>query len=131
MAYTEVRENGIDIDRPALMFDYEYCTGCHSCEVTCKMRLGLPEGSWGIKLLEYGPVELGDGRWELVNIPYPTMLCDLCQDRIAQGKLPECVHNCPAACIQYGTVAELTEQVAYKSMRNLFVPYQSRLHIFG
>lgn len=126
MSYTEASENGVDLNRPALMFDYEYCTGCHSCEVTCKRRLDLPEGQWGIKLLQYGPVEIKPDLWEYVNVPYPTMLCNLCGDRIEAEKLPECVHNCPAACIQYGTVGELAEQVAYKPMRVLYVPHSSR-----
>ena len=28
-----------------LFINYEYCTGCHTCEVACKKALGLPEGS--------------------------------------------------------------------------------------
>lgn len=24
-----------------LLIDYDYCTGCHSCETACKMELGL------------------------------------------------------------------------------------------
>lgn len=126
MAYTEASENGIDLNRPALMIDYEFCTGCHSCEVSCKREHDLPEGQWGIKLLDYGPTQLTDTLWETIFIPYPTLLCDLCQTRVKDGKLPSCVHNCPAACMQYGTVAELSEQVAYKPMRVLFVPAQSK-----
>lgn len=126
MAYTNAAENGINLDRPALMIDYEYCTGCHSCEVTCKRELGLEEGEWGIRLLEYGPVQVDDDTWEQIYIPYATMRCTLCQDRVADGKLPACVHNCPAACMQYGTVAELSEMVAYKPMRILIVPFQSK-----
>lgn len=126
MSYTEASENGINLQRPALMIDYEFCTGCHSCEVTCKHELGLQEGEWGIKLLPYGPVEIGNDEWENVLIPYPTMRCNLCQDRVADGKLPACVHNCPAACMQYGTVEELAAMVAYKPMRVLFVPRQSK-----
>ena len=35
-----------------LLIDYEYCTGCYSCEVACKNELKLPHGKWGIKLLK-------------------------------------------------------------------------------
>ncbi len=28
-----------------ILINYEYCTGCHSCEVACKKRLGSPKGS--------------------------------------------------------------------------------------
>lgn len=122
MAYTNVQKNGIDTNRPALLIDYEFCTGCHACEVSCKRELELEEGQWGIRLFEYGPVQLDTDLWEQVWLPYPTMLCDLCQRRVGLGKLPSCVHNCPAACMQYGTVEELAQHVAYKPMRVLFVP---------
>ena len=39
----------------AILINYEYCTGCHSCEVACKKELGLPKGEFGIKLTETGP----------------------------------------------------------------------------
>lgn len=27
-----------------LMIDYEYCTGCQSCELACKNEHGFPRG---------------------------------------------------------------------------------------
>ena len=39
-----------------ILINYEYCTGCHSCEVACKKRLGLPEGEFGIKAHPDGPL---------------------------------------------------------------------------
>ena len=38
-----------------ILINYEYCTGCHSCEVACKKHLELPKGEFGIKLTEVGP----------------------------------------------------------------------------
>ncbi|HCF70666.1 MAG TPA: oxidoreductase, partial [Syntrophomonas sp.] len=38
------------MSRNGLLIDYEYCTGCHSCEVACKKELELPKGKFGIKL---------------------------------------------------------------------------------
>ncbi|HJF61965.1 MAG TPA: 4Fe-4S binding protein, partial [Gordonibacter urolithinfaciens] len=40
------------------MIDYEFCTGCHACEVACKKHLGLPAGQHGIRVLQDGPREL-------------------------------------------------------------------------
>ena len=43
-----------------LLIDYEYCSGCHACEVACKKRLGLPEGEFGIcqaGVMVYGTLE--------------------------------------------------------------------------
>lgn len=31
-----------------LLVQYEFCTGCHTCEIACKKHHDLPEGQWGI-----------------------------------------------------------------------------------
>ena len=66
----------------ALLIDYEYCTGCHACEVSCKKEKDLARGQWGIKILTDGPRELPDDKWEFNNIPMPTSLCDLGAERL-------------------------------------------------
>ena len=38
-----------------LLIDYEYCTGCQSCEVSCKEEHGYPVGKWGIRVVDEGP----------------------------------------------------------------------------
>ena len=106
----------------ALLIDYEYCTGCHACEVSCKKEKDLARGQWGIKILTDGPRELPDDKWEFNNIPMPTSLCDLCAERLESGKDPSCVHNCPAKCMQFGTVEEMSNEVAKKGNRVIFVP---------
>ena len=60
-----------------LMIDYEYCSGCHACEVACKKEHDMPKGDFGIRLVTMGPFETSDGKWEFNNIPVPTHLCDL------------------------------------------------------
>ena len=51
-----------------ILVNYEYCTGCHSCEVACKKILNLPEGEFGIKLTEILPHayegKSGTEKWE-------------------------------------------------------------------
>lgn len=106
----------------ALLIDYEYCTGCHACEVSCKKEKNLARGQWGIKILTDGPRELPDDKWEFNNIPMPTSLCDLCAERLESGKDLSCVHNCPANCMQFGTVEEMSKEVAKKGNRVIFVP---------
>ena len=68
-----------------LLIDYEYCSGCQSCEVTCKEEHNYPVGKWGIKVLEEGPWEIEDGSgvFNYNYIPVPTDLCDLCAERVA------------------------------------------------
>ena len=69
----------------ALLIDYEYCTGCHACEVACKKVLNLSEGQYGIKVVQDGPRQKPNGKWELNYLPIPTELCDFCSDRIEAG----------------------------------------------
>ena len=105
-----------------LMIDYEFCTGCHSCEVACKKELELPKGQYGIKLLQDGPRELGNNKWEFKYLPMPTSLCNLCEHRLKEGQPPSCVHHCQASVMYFGTVDELAEKMKEKGMVTMFVP---------
>ena len=95
-----------------LLIDYEFCTGCHACEVACKVEKGLAEGEFGIKLAEIGPWKLdGTKKWEWDFLPMPTQRCDLCQERIDAGKVPSCVHHCQSLAMEFGTIEELAKKV--------------------
>lgn len=109
--------------RMGILIDYEFCTGCHTCEVSCKMEHKLPEGEWGIKLAQLGPWEIsGTDRWQYDFIPCPTNQCNLCAERTAKNKLPSCVHNCQSAVMKYGPVEELAAIMAGKGKTVLFAP---------
>ena len=107
-----------------LLIDYEWCTGCQSCEVTCKEEHGYPVGKWGMKVLEEGPWEIEDGSgiFNYNFIPVPTDLCDLCAERTGKGREPMCVHHCLANVITYGPVEELAKKAAAKTKQVLWVP---------
>ncbi|WP_314039444.1 hypothetical protein [Slackia exigua] len=47
----------------ALYLNYEYCSGCHSCELACRNELGLDLGQWGIKVHEDGPYKNAEDDW--------------------------------------------------------------------
>lgn len=95
----------------ALVIDYKYCTGCHTCEVACRKEKNLPIDEWGIKLTEHGPAKLG-GEWMWNYVPVPSSLCDLCEERIAEGKKPACVHHCLADCMRVAPVEEAPSVMA-------------------
>lgn len=91
-----------------ILINYDYCTGCHSCEVACKKELGLPKGEFGIKLAETGPFEYSSKegsspkeRWEWTWLPVVTKACDMCAERTEAGKMPMCVQHCQAWCMYY------------------------------
>ncbi|MDR2672969.1 MAG: hypothetical protein LBC35_06810 [Coriobacteriales bacterium] len=97
-----------------LLFDYKYCSNCHTCEVACKYHLKTDLAKKpGIVVLEKGPYHLDEDdpdAWDWDYIPVPTALCDLCADRLDAGKKPSCVHHCLAFCIEYGPIDELAKR---------------------
>lgn len=107
-----------------LLIDYEWCTGCHSCEVACKEEHDLPVGEWGIRVFDDGPWQIGDDphAWNWNKIPVPTTLCDLCADRLARKREPACVHHCLAQVMKFGTIEELAKELEEKPQQVLFAP---------
>jgi anaerobic dimethyl sulfoxide reductase subunit B (iron-sulfur subunit) len=108
--------------RNGLLIDYEFCTGCQSCEVACKAEHDYPVGKWGIRVLDDGPWQIDEKNWNWNKIPVPTKLCDLCEDRIASGKKPTCVHHCLAAVMKFGPIDDLLADLNAKPNQALFVP---------
>jgi len=105
-----------------LLIDYEHCTGCQSCVVSCKEEHGYPVGKWGIRVHDDGPWNIEGDKFNFNRIPIPTDLCDLCAKRAAAGREPICVHHCLANVMTYGTVSDLAEKLAGKPKQVLWVP---------
>lgn len=108
--------------RYGLLIDYEFCTGCHTCEIVCKETHGLPVGRWGIKLCLIGPMPRTGDKWTFDFIPVPTDLCDLCQERVQGGLQPACVRHCQAGIMKFGTIEELARYMEVKPRTVLFAP---------
>ena len=104
-----------------LLIDYDFCTGCHSCEVACQQEHDFPAGKCGITVTEY----IMPGRKQSLSIdyvPFPTDWCDLCTQRTQGGENPACVKHCQAKCMAYGTLAELVQQMNNRRKTVLFRP---------
>ncbi|WP_172135617.1 4Fe-4S dicluster domain-containing protein [Adlercreutzia sp. ZJ473] len=95
--------------RQVIVVDYEFCSGCHSCEIACQQEHGLGPDKFGIKLTQIGPDQLSETRWQYEFLPIPTDRCDRCAERQAAGKLPTCVQHCQAGCLYIGAQEEFTE----------------------
>lgn len=109
-----------------LLISYDFCTGCHSCEIACKKHLGLEEGEYGIVINEIGPIKNASGRnkgkWEWTYAPALTKECTLCADRTEQGKMPMCVQHCQAWCMAYGDIDDLKKKIDPNSRYAFLTP---------
>lgn len=102
----------MDKGKYGLFIDYEFCSGCKACVTACKMEHNYAPEDFGIVLMQDGPRECTDGKWEYTYLPMPTHLCDLCAERVEAGKLPSCVHHCQNAVMVYSTVEDLAKRAA-------------------
>lgn len=104
-----------------LLIDYEYCTGCHTCQVACAQENNWPAGMGGIRVNEIVQT-LPKGKHYLTYLPFPTELCFLCKPRTKKGLLPACVSQCMAGCMTYGAVEDLAKEMTKKARMVLWVP---------
>lgn len=74
-----------DQDGVVFVADPESCSGCESCVETCP----------------YGAIKVVNG--DSVTI----LKCDLCLDRLDEGKPPACVSACPTAALEVGPMEVL------------------------
>lgn len=104
-----------------LLIDYEYCTGCHTCQVACAQEYNWPAGMGGIRVTEIVQ-SLPKDKYYLTYLPFPTELCVLCAKRTRKNLKPACAQHCMASVITYGRVDKLAEQMTQKSRMVLWVP---------
>ncbi|MFV0592404.1 MAG: 4Fe-4S dicluster domain-containing protein [Draconibacterium sp.] len=83
------------------------CMGCRYCMVSCP---------FDVPKFEY-------------NSPNPKITkCDMCFERLEEGKLPACVENCPGEALVFGTRRELIAEAHRRIAEN---PDQYYNHIYG
>ncbi|MEZ5083626.1 MAG: 4Fe-4S dicluster domain-containing protein [Bacteroidales bacterium] len=85
----------------------EKCMGCRYCMVSC-------------------PFDAPKFEYHSAN-PKITK-CDMCFDRLQEGKMPACVENCPAEAIVFGTRRELIKEARQRIHDNPDVYVD---HIYG
>lgn len=97
--------------KQVFVIDYEYCTGCHTCEIACQQEHGLEPDQFGIKISQIGPDQIDDRTWQYEFLPIPTDRCDKCAERQDEGKLPSCQQHCQAGCIYIGQLSDLESKL--------------------
>jgi Fe-S-cluster-containing dehydrogenase component len=106
--------------RNGLLIEYDYCTGCHACEVACKQEHNFSDGRCGIRVDEL--VTMGPDKVHVDYIPITTRFCDLCAERTARGDQPACVKHCQAICMMYGPVNKLAKELEKRPRSLIFAP---------
>jgi Fe-S-cluster-containing dehydrogenase component len=109
------------MSRNGLLIEYEYCTGCHACEVACKQEHNFSDGMVGIRVDELVTVGPED-KVHVDYAPFTTRFCDLCADRTKRGEQPACVKHCKAICMTYGPITELVKSMEAKPRSVIFAP---------
>jgi Fe-S-cluster-containing dehydrogenase component len=104
-----------------LLIDYEYCTGCYTCQVACAQEYQWPAGMAGIQVLEVVQNQPRNKTY-LTYLPFPTELCILCAPRTKKGLQPTCVQHCMAGCMKYGRLEELAKELGKKPRMVLWSP---------
>jgi Fe-S-cluster-containing dehydrogenase component len=77
------REYGI------VTYDVDLCIGCRYCQVACPF--GIPKFEWS-------------------KVAPRMVKCELCNHRIAEGKIPACAEVCPRGAVIYGKRADLLRE---------------------
>jgi Fe-S-cluster-containing dehydrogenase component len=103
-----------------LLIQYDWCTGCHACEVACKQEHNFPPGMVGIKVDEV--VSTSPDKVYVDFTAFTTRFCDLCAERTRRGEEPACVKHCQATCSMYGTVAKLAKEQEKQPRSALYSP---------
>ena len=98
----------------AMLIDYEYCTGCRSCEVACKQEYQRPAGrAGGVEVKEFVH-RLPNDRLFITYIPTFTRACVFCAGRVKQGMAPSCVKHCMANVLTFGKLEDMQQQIPEK-----------------
>jgi Fe-S-cluster-containing dehydrogenase component len=104
-----------------LLIDYEFCTGCHTCEVACAQEYKHKPGVRGMKVFEVEQ-KLPNGDAYLTYFPFPTKACILCPHLTKKGLEPACVKHCMAACMKFGRLSDLAKELGKKPQMVLWSP---------
>lgn len=91
--------------------DADKCVGCRACMMACPYNNRYFNGERAWYFGEAGPTPYETARSERHQTGV-VMKCNFCQPRLAEGKLPACVANCPASARYFGDLDDPTSNVS-------------------
>ena len=94
----------------SMIVNYEYCSNCRTCEISCRKEKDIPLEAWGIKVQQIGPVRFGDAvEWDY--LPVPSSLCDMCAERVEAGQKAACELHCLANVIEIVPLEQVSRRM--------------------
>ena len=90
-----------------VVVDQRKCTGCRSCVTACPFHVP-----------QYGQTGI-------------MQKCDMCLERLDQGKQPLCVATCPGEALKFGTIEDLIKMSATQLPERLSAPTVPSFYISG
>ncbi len=91
-----------------IMIDLERCVGCWTCSMACKVGNGLDDDVFRLTVRTLGSgtgIDRPAGVYPELTMgwqPVYNKSCVFCAPRVAEGKEPYCVYNCPTAALAFG-----------------------------
>ncbi len=97
-----------------MLIDYDYCTGCKTCEVACKQEYKRPAGKiGGVEVKEFIH-NLPNDKLYITYIPNFTKACVFCAGRVKKGLEPACVKHCMANILTFGKLDDIVKDIPQK-----------------
>ncbi|MBI2252926.1 MAG: 4Fe-4S binding protein [Armatimonadetes bacterium] len=87
----------------AVILEKEKCIGCKMCILVCP----------------FGVIKLDREGKAIIK-------CDLCIERLKEGKLPACVSSCPTKTLEFKEIEEFTKNVKEKALEKIISAFQDR-----
>lgn len=97
-----------------MLIDYDYCTGCRTCEIACKQEYKHPAGKTGGVQVQEMIHTLASGKLYITYMPFFTKTCVFCMGRVKQNLQPACVKHCMARVLTFGDIEDLKRQIPEK-----------------
>jgi Fe-S-cluster-containing dehydrogenase component len=94
------------VEGDVVAYDVDACVGCRYCQVACPF--GIPKFEWD-------------------QVAPKIVKCELCKERLAEGKQPGCTEVCPRGAVIYGKLADLKAD-AHKRIADNPGKYQPKVY---
>ena len=100
-----------------ILVDVDRCTGCWSCTMVCHVAHHLNEDEYRMFIRTNGGGGIDEPEGEFPNVhmsfqPVFTNSCTMCGDRLAEGKEPYCMRNCPSRVIIQGDLDDPESEIS-------------------